>query len=103
MSPSEVARNAPSVWIVGRLCLVATILLIVALASGGLVAQTPSSTPLRRVLVLYSDERLLPANIILDEAMRTTFAPIATRIEFLAIPRRVPISRQAAATARFAR
>lgn len=83
MPPSEVARNAPSMWIVGRLCLVATILLIVALASGGLVAQTPSSTPLRRVLVLYSDERLLPANIILDEAIRTTFASdTSDRIEF---------------------
>ena len=70
-------------WIVGRLCLVATILLIVALASGGLVAQTPSSTPLRRVLVLYSDERLLPSNIILDEAIRTTFASdTSDRIEF---------------------
>ena len=39
--------------------------------------------PLRRVLVLYSDERLLPANIILDEAIRTTFAADPSyRIEF---------------------
>ena len=30
--------------------------------------------PLRRVLVLYSDERLLPANIVIDESIRATFA-----------------------------
>jgi hypothetical protein len=35
------------------------------------------------VLVLYSDERLLPANIIVDEAIRATFAVgINNRIEF---------------------
>ena len=61
-------------WIVRLLSLVATMLLIMAVASGGVVAQTPSSTPLRRVLVLYSDERLVPFNIILDEAIRATFA-----------------------------
>jgi hypothetical protein len=61
-------------WILRLLSLVATMLMILASASGGVVAQTPSSTPLRRVLVLYSDERLLPANIIVDEAIRTTFA-----------------------------
>ena len=39
--------------------------------------------PLRRVLVLYSDERLLPANIIADEAIRATFAGDArNHIEF---------------------
>ena len=27
-----------------------------------------------RVLVLYSDERLLPANIVIDESIRATFA-----------------------------
>ena len=41
------------------------------------------SMPLRRVLVLYSDERLLPANIIVDEAIRATFAANSNnRIEF---------------------
>jgi len=39
--------------------------------------------PVQRVLVLYSDERLLPANIIVDEAIRAAFA-VGTnnRIEF---------------------
>ena len=70
-------------WIVRLLSLVATMLLILALASGGVVAQAPSSTPLRRVLVLYSDERLVPYNIILDEAIRATFAADTShRIEF---------------------
>src|SRR5258705_10752591 len=84
--PSEVTREdwaKPSMWIVRLLSLVATMLLILALASGGVVAQTPSSTPLRRVLVLYSDERLVPYNIILDEAIRATFAADTShRIEF---------------------
>ena len=36
-----------------------------------------------RVLVLYSDERLLPANIVIDEAIRATFAVGATNsVEF---------------------
>ena len=36
-----------------------------------------------RVLVLYSDERLLPANIAIDEAIRATFAAsTGNRIEF---------------------
>jgi PAS domain S-box-containing protein len=69
--------------IAGRLRHVTAIFLTMVLGSGGLVAQTPSSTPLRRVLVLYSDERLLPANIVLDEAIRTTFASDSSdRIEF---------------------
>src|SRR5271165_5729958 len=43
--------------------------------------QAPA--PVQRVLVLYSDERLLPANIIVDEAIRAAFA-VGTnnRIEF---------------------
>jgi PAS domain S-box-containing protein len=54
-----------------------------AWAGSGVVAQTPSSKPLRRVFVLYSDERLLPANIIADEAIRATFAvDTSHRIEF---------------------
>ena len=47
----------------------------------GAAGQTPS--PTQRVLVLYSDERLLPANIIIDEAIRAAFA-VGTnnRVEF---------------------
>ena len=42
-----------------------------------------AANPVRRVLVIYSDERLLPANIIVDEAIRGTFAAETTaRIEF---------------------
>jgi PAS domain S-box-containing protein len=33
-----------------------------------------AANPVRRVLVIYSDERLLPANVIVDEAIRATFA-----------------------------
>ncbi len=37
----------------------------------------------QRVLVLYSDERLLPANIILDESIRAAFAlDTNSRVEF---------------------
>lgn len=58
-------------------------LLLTARTASSVVAQNPFSTPLGRVLVLYSDERLLPANIILDEAIRTTFAAdTSDRIEF---------------------
>ncbi len=61
----------------------ATMLLIITWAGSTVVAQTPSSMPLRRVLVLYSDERLLPANVIADEAIRATFAEdTKNRIEF---------------------
>ena len=58
-----------------------TMLLIVNLARTKAAGQTPA--PVQRVLVLYSDERLLPANIIVDEAIRATFA-VGTdnRIEF---------------------
>ena len=75
-------RVKSSMWIVRLLSLAITILL--AWTASSVVAQTPSSTPpLRRVLVLYSDERLLPANIILDEAIRATFAAeTSDRIEF---------------------
>ena len=63
------------------LILGATMLLIVNLAGTKAAGQTPA--PVQRVLVLYSDERLLPANIIVDEAIRATFA-VGTdnRIEF---------------------
>ncbi len=58
-----------------------TVLLIVDLAGTKAAGQT--AAPIQRVLVLYSDERLLPANIIVDEAIRATFA-VGTdnRIEF---------------------
>jgi hypothetical protein len=60
--PSDIAhedREKPSMWF---LRLGATMLVIMAWAGSSVVAQT--TMPLRRVLVLYSDERLLPANII---------------------------------------
>jgi hypothetical protein len=42
-----------------------------------------AANPVRRVLVIYSDERLLPANVIVDEAIRGTFAAETTaRVEF---------------------
>ena len=68
-------------WIVRLLILGTTMLLIVNLAGTKAAGQTPA--PVQRVLVLYSDERLLPANIIVDEAIRATFA-VGTdnRIEF---------------------
>ena len=62
----------PSIGIVGPLSLGAMMLLIMACAASSVAAQT--RMPLRRVLVLYSDDRLLPANIIADEAIRATFA-----------------------------
>lgn len=40
--------------------------------AGGQTPASGSGQP--RVLVLYSDERRLPANVIVDEAIRTTFA-----------------------------
>ena len=56
-------------------------LLILNLAGTSAAGQAPS--PDQRVLVLYSDERLLPANIIIDEAIRAAFA-VGThnRVEF---------------------
>ena len=54
-----------------------------AWTSSAVDAQMSSSVPLRRALLLYSDERLLPANIIADEAIRATFAAKSSnRIEF---------------------
>ena len=71
----------PSIWIVNLLGLGATVLLIMAWAGSSVVAQI--ATPPQRVLVLYSDERLLPANIIIDEIIRAAFA-VGTnnRVEF---------------------
>lgn len=50
---------------------------------GRLLEAARAPAPVQRVLVLYSDERLLPANIIVDEAIRTAFA-VGTnnRVEF---------------------
>ena len=78
-----VTRVKSSMWIV-RLLRLGAISPTPAWTASGVAAQTPSSTPsLRRVLVLYSDERLLPANIILDEAIRATFAAeTSDHIEF---------------------
>ena len=54
---------------------------LMILASTSAARQAPA--PVQRVLVLYSDERLLPANIIIDEAIRTTLAAgTNNRIEF---------------------
>jgi hypothetical protein len=55
--------------------------------------SAPGQYPARkRVLVLYSDERLLPANIIMDEAIRAAFAvgtkiPVEFYSEFLDVAR----------------
>jgi hypothetical protein len=56
------------------LTLIATGFVILGLASVGARGQLPDPRPSHRVLVLYSDERLLPANIIVDESIRATFA-----------------------------
>ena len=63
------------------LSLGATMLLILNLTGTGAAGQAPE--PVQRVLVLYSDERLLPANIIMDETIRAVFA-VGTnnRVEF---------------------
>ena len=77
--PSRVGGSSP--WN-GSACLLAAILLTLGW-TGLSAAQASASMPLRRVLVLYSDERLLPANIIADEAIRATFAGDArNHIEF---------------------
>jgi hypothetical protein len=52
----------------------------------GSADTAPSATfepTLKRVLVIYSDERLVPANVIEDDAIRRTFATDpALRVEF---------------------
>ena len=67
-----------------RLSSVATAvgLMIVTWASVKAGGQGPAAGPSHRVLVLYSDERLVPANIIVDEAIHATFtADASNRIE----------------------
>ncbi len=54
------------------LLLAAALILWISARAGGEAFATGRNQP--RVLVLYSDERLLPANIIADEAIRTTLA-----------------------------
>ncbi|MGA8655045.1 MAG: hypothetical protein WB586_02770 [Chthoniobacterales bacterium] len=64
--PSE-DRTKPSIRIVRFLSFGATMLLILNLAGTSATGQAPA--PVQRVLVLYSDERLLPANVIADQAL----------------------------------
>src|SRR5437763_1340475 len=60
---------------------------------GATAAQAAPSPPQGgQVLVVYSDERLLPANVLLDEAIRNTFAtnpanPTEFYSEFLDVSR----------------
>src|SRR5258708_13330868 len=71
MLPCE-DRAKPSMWIVRLRSLGATMLVILNLAGTSAAGHAPA--PGQRVLMLYSDERLLPANIIMDEAIRAAFA-----------------------------
>ena len=59
-------------WIVRLGSLGATMLLILNLAGTSAAGQAPAQG--ERVLMLYSDERLLSADIIMDEAIRAAFA-----------------------------
>src|SRR5260221_12341277 len=65
-------RAKPSMWIVRLRSLGATMLLILNLAGTSAAGQAPA--PCQRVLMLYSDERLLAANIIMDDAIRAAVA-----------------------------
>jgi hypothetical protein len=65
-------------------------LLVACSASGG--GDEMAADQVRGVLVVYSDERLLPANVIADEAIRSTFAAETTDLvefhsEFLDVAR----------------
>ena len=76
-------RAKPERWL-GRLFSLTTAgLVVLAWASVKAGGQAPGPGPSHRVLVLYSDERLVPANIIVDEAIHATFTADANnRIEF---------------------
>jgi PAS domain-containing protein len=75
------SASLASMWIVRLLSLGATMLLILNLAGTSAAGQAPAAG--QRVLMLYSDERLLPANIIMDEAIRAAFAVgTKNRVEF---------------------
>jgi len=67
----------------GRLLVLVTAgVVILGWASAKASGQTPALGPSQRVLVLYSDERLLPANIIMDQAIHAVFkADASKRIE----------------------
>ena len=67
----------------GRLFSLTTIgLFILAWANIKASGQAPAPEPSHRVLVLYSDQRLLPANIVVDEAIHAVFtADTSNRIE----------------------
>ena len=69
-------------WL-GRFLLLATVgLVTLTSAAINTSGQPPAQRPTKRVLVFYSDERLVPANIIVDEAIPATFAADAShRIE----------------------
>ncbi len=64
----------------------ALVVLAITLTSHVGRAAAPATAPAQpppRVLLLYSDERLLPANIAIDEAIRATFAATTNRpVEF---------------------
>ncbi len=62
--------NRPVLRVLDLLALLAIPILI----SGNAGALSPNAAKTQRVLVLFSDERLLPANVIVDEAMHATFA-----------------------------
>ena len=60
-------------WLGGLFFLTAVVLVVLASVDVRASEQTGASESSHRVLVLYSDERLLPANIIVDEAIHATF------------------------------
>ena len=69
-------------WLGGLFFLTAVVLVVLASVDVRASEQTGASESSHRVLVLYSDERLLPANIIVDEAIHATFtADTRSRIE----------------------
>ena len=61
-------------WLERFFSLVTAGLVILGWAEAKADWQAAAPGPSQRVLVLYSDERLVPANIILDESIRATFA-----------------------------
>ena len=61
-------------WLGNLLFLTTAGFVILAWAAVNAGGQAPDRRPSQRVLVLYSDERLLPANLIVDQAINTVFA-----------------------------
>ena len=75
-------RSKQERWLGRLICLTTAGLVILAWASVKAGGQAPAPMPSHRVLVLYSDERLLPANIIVDEAIHSVFtADTSNRVE----------------------